>query len=226
MRVLIVEDEPLLGDALQVGLRELGFAAEWFRDGRTADEALRTEQFAAVVLDIGLPRMDGLQLLRRLRARDDRVPVLLLTARDAIEDRVRGLDTGADDYVVKPVSLAELAARLRALTRRSVGHAAPVLSIGSLTLDPAAHGVTFNGSPVELSVREFAILHELMANAGRVLTREQLEARLYEWDRALESNAIEVHIHHLRKKLDPAIIHTVRGVGYLLPQPPDDKSDG
>lgn len=226
MRILIVEDEPLLGDALQVGLRERGFAVEWFRDGRTADEALRTESFAAVVLDIGLPRMDGLQLLRRLRARDDRVPVLLLTARDAIEDRVRGLDAGADDYVVKPVSLAELAARLRALTRRSVGHAAPILSIGSLTLDPAAHRVTFNGSQVELSVREFAILHELMANAGRVLTREQLEARLYEWDRALESNVIEVHIHHLRKKLIPEIVHTVRGVGYLLPQAPDDKPHG
>jgi DNA-binding response OmpR family regulator len=226
MRILIVEDEPLLGDALQVGLRERGFAAEWLHDGRSADEALRTEEFAAVVLDIGLPRMDGLQLLRRLRARNDRTPVLLLTARDAVEDRVRGLDTGADDYVVKPVSLAELAARLRALARRSVGQASPQLSIGSLTLDPAEHQVTFKGKLVELPIREFAVLRELMANAGRVLTREQLEARLYEWDRALESNAIEVHVHHLRRKLSPDIIRTVRGVGYLMPRASYDEPYG
>ncbi len=218
MRILIVEDEPFLGDALQVGLRERWFAAEWLRDGRSADEALFSEDFAAVVLDVGLPKMDGLQLLRRLRGRGDRTPVLLLTARDALNDRVTGLDTGADDYVVKPVSLEELAARLRALARRSVGQVSPVLSIGPLVLDPAAHWVTFKGAPVELSIREFAVLHELMANAGRVLTREQLEARLYEWDRALESNAIEVHVHHLRKKLLPELIRTVRGVGYLVPR--------
>ncbi len=223
MRVLIVEDEPLLGDALQVGLREHGFVTDWLRDGRSADEALRTEKFAAVVVDIGLPRMDGLQLLRRLRARKDRTPVLLLTARDAVGDRVLGLDSGADDYVIKPVSLAELAARLRALVRRSVGQASPLLSIGPLTLDPAAHRVTFKGKLVELSIREFAVLRELMANAGKVLTREQLEARLYEWDRALESNAIEVHVHHLRRKLASDIIRTVRGVGYLLPAPSYDE---
>lgn len=226
MRVLIVEDEPLLGDALQVGLRERGFAVDWLRDGRSADEALRTEDFAALVLDIGLPRMDGLQLLRRIRARHDRTPVLLLTARDAIDDRVRGLDAGADDYVVKPVALAELAARLRALARRSLGQATPILSVGSLSLDPAAHRVTFHGDPIDLSVREFAILHELMAHAGRVLTREQLEARLYEWDRTLESNAIEVHIHHLRRKISAGIIHTVRGVGYLMPQIPAEQVHG
>lgn len=218
MRVLIVEDDALLGDALQIGLRAQGIAAEWLRDGRSADEALRTEEFAVLVLDIGLPQMDGLQLLRNMRGRGDKTPVLLLTARDAVNDRVIGLDAGADDYVVKPVALAELAARIRALVRRSVGQASPVLSIGRLSLDPAAHRVTFRGSPVELSVREFAILHELMANAGRVLTREQLEVRLYEWDRALESNAIEVHIHHLRRKFAPDIIHTVRGVGYLIPR--------
>lgn len=223
MRILIVEDEPLLGDALQVGLRERGFAAEWLHDGRSADEALRTEKFAAVVLDIGLPKLDGLQLLRRLRERNDRTPVLLLTARDAVDDRVRGLDTGADDYVVKPVSLAELAARLRALARRSTGQASPQLSNGPLTLDPAAHEVTFKGKVVELPIREFAVLRELLANAGKVLTREQLEARLYEWDRALESNAIEVHVHHLRRKLSPDIIRTVRGVGYLLPRVSDER---
>lgn len=220
MRVLIVEDDALLGDALQIGLREQGIAAEWLRDGRSADEALHTEGFGAIVLDIGLPRMDGLQLLRNMRGRGDRTPVLLLTARDAVDDRVRGLDAGADDYVVKPVALAELAARLRALVRRSLGQASPLLTVGALSLDPAAHRVTFGGKPVELSVREFAVLHELMANAGRVLTREQLEVRLYEWDRALESNAIEVHIHHLRKKIAPEVIHTVRGVGYLMPRNP------
>jgi DNA-binding response OmpR family regulator len=226
MRVLIVEDDALLGDALQAGLREQGIAAEWLQDGRSADEASRTEAFSAFIVDIGLPRMDGLQLVRRMRARNDRTPVLLLTARDAVNDRVLGLDAGADDYVVKPVALAELAARLRALVRRSTGQASPVLSVGPLMLDPAAHRVSFRGEPIELSVREFAVLHELMANAGRVLSREQLEARLYEWDRALESNAIEVHIHHLRKKITPQIIHTVRGVGYLMPPMPAGSEHG
>ena len=226
MRVLIVEDDALLGDALQAGLREQGIAAEWLQDGRSADEASRTEAFSAFIVDIGLPRMDGLQLVRRMRARNDRTPVLLLTARDAVNDRVLGLDAGADDYVVKPVALAELAARLRALVRRSTGQASPVLSVGPLRLDPAAHRVSFRGEPIELSVREFAVLHELMANVGRVLSREQLEARLYEWDRALESNAIEVHIHHLRKKITPQIIHTVRGVGYLMPPMPAGSEHG
>ena len=226
MRVLIVEDDALLGDALQAGLREQGIAAEWLRDGRSADEASRTEDFSALIVDIGLPRLDGLQLVRRMRARNDQTPVLLLTARDAINDRVLGLDAGADDYVVKPVALAELTARLRALVRRSTGQASPVLSVGPLRLDPAAHRVSFRGEPIELSVREFAVLHELMANVGRVLSREQLEARLYEWDRALESNAIEVHIHHLRKKITPQIIHTVRGVGYLMPPMPAGSEHG
>jgi len=226
MRVLIVEDDALLGDALQAGLREQGIAAEWLRDGRSADEASRTEDFSALIVDIGLPRLDGLQLVRRMRARNDQTPVLLLTARDAINDRVLGLDAGADDYVVKPVALAELTARLRALVRRSTGQASPVLSVGPLRLDPAAHRVSFRGEPIELSVREFAVLHELMANVGRVLSREQLEARLYEWDRALESNAIEVHIHHLRKKITPQIIHTVRGVGYLMSPMPAGSEHG
>jgi len=226
MRVLIVEDDALLGDALQAGLREQGIAAEWLQDGRSADEASRTEAFSAFIVDIGLPRMDGLQLVRRMRARNDQTPVLLLTARDAINDRVLGLDAGADDYVVKPVALAELTARLRALVRRSTGQASPVLSVGPLRLDPAAHRVSFRGEPIELSVREFAVLHELMANVGRVLSREQLEARLYEWDRALESNAIEVHIHHLRKKITPQIIHTVRGVGYLMSPMPAGSEHG
>jgi DNA-binding response OmpR family regulator len=220
MRVLVVEDDELLGDALQAGLRQMGFAVDWLRDGAGADAALEAEGFSAVVLDIGLPRLSGLQLLRRLRGRGDSTPVLLLTARDDIDDRVRGLDSGADDYVVKPVALAELAARLRALVRRSHGAASGSLRVGELAIDVAAHAVRFAGRDVELSPREFAVLQELAQNAGRVLSREQLETRLYEWDRALESNAIEVHVHHLRRKIAPEIIRTIRGVGYLMPAAP------
>lgn len=217
MRILLVEDDALLGDALQAGLRQAGFAVDWLRDGSAADAALRAEPFAAVVLDLGLPKLAGFELLRRLRARDDRTPVLILTARDAVDDRVRGLDAGADDYVVKPTAIAELAARLRALVRRSQGGAGAALSVGDLEIDPATRTVRFAGAPVELQPREFAVLLELALNAGRVLTRAQLEARLYEWGEALESNAIEVHVHHLRRKLAPALIRTVRGVGYMVP---------
>ena len=217
MRILVVEDDALLGDALQTGLRQAGFAVDWVRDGEAADTALATEEFSAVVLDLGLPRIGGIELLRRLRARADHTPVLLLTARDALDDRVRGLDSGGDDYVVKPVALAELAARLRALVRRRHGVASTAIRVGPLTVDPAARRVTFEGRDVEVSPREFTVLHELAQNAGRVLTREQLETRLYEWDRALESNAIDVHVHHLRRKLSNDTIRTIRGVGYMIP---------
>ena len=217
MRILLIEDDTLLGDGLQAGLRQAGFAVDWLRDGVAADAALRAEPFAAVILDLGLPRLAGFEVLRTLRARDDRTPVLILTARDAIDDRVKGLDAGADDYVVKPIAIAELAARLRALVRRSQGAAGDRLRIGDLEIDPAARTVRYRGHPVELQPREFAVLLELALNAGRVLTRPQLEARLYEWDQALESNAIEVHVHHLRRKLAPTLIRTVRGVGYIVP---------
>ena len=217
MRILLIEDDTLLGDALQAGLRQAGFAVDWLRDGVAADAALRAEPFAAVILDLGLPRLAGFEVLRTLRARDDRTPVLILTARDAIDDRVKGLDAGADDYVVKPIAIAELAARLRALVRRSQGAAGDRLRIGDLEIDPAARTVRYRGHPVELQPREFAVLLELALNAGRVLTRPQLEARLYEWDHALDSNAIEVHVHHLRRKLAPTLIRTVRGVGYIVP---------
>jgi two-component system OmpR family response regulator/two-component system response regulator QseB len=218
MRILVVEDDPLLGDALQAGLRQRRFDVDWVRDGVAAESALRAEAFAAVVLDLGLPRLDGLTLLRRERAKGTRVPVLVLTARDAVQDRVRGFDTGADDYVVKPVDLDELAARLRALVRRSRGEPAPVLKAGALRLDPAARTVTFDSKPVELQAREFNLLHELMLNAGRVLTRTELEQRLYAWGEEVGSNALEVHVHHLRRKLAPALIRTVRGVGYTMPR--------
>ena len=218
MRVLLVEDDALLGDGLRAGLRQAGFEIDWVRDGADAAHAAETESFAAIVLDLGLPSMDGLAVLRRLRARGSKTPILILTARDGVQDRVTGLDAGADDYVVKPVDLAELAARLRALVRRARGEAAPALRRGDLELDPAAHRVVFRGRTVELSAREFALLHELMLNAGRVLSREQLEGRLYSWGREVESNAVEVHVHHLRRKLSPRLIRTIRGVGYLMPR--------
>ena len=219
MRILLAEDEALLGAALREGLQQAGFAVDWFRDGAAARAALETEPFAGIVLDLGLPRLAGLDLLRWLRASHDATPVLVLTARDALEDRVQGLDLGADDYVVKPVAMAELAARLRALIRRSQGLASGALKVGEITLDMASHAVEFRGQPIELSAREFAVLRELMLNAGRVLTREQLESKLYDWTRTLESNAIEVYVHHLRRKLEPDVVRTVRGVGYLLPNP-------
>jgi DNA-binding response OmpR family regulator len=218
MRILVVEDDALLGDAMQVGLRGLGFAVDWLRDGAAAEAALRSEAFSAVVLDLGLPRLVGLELLRTIRTRGDKTPVIVVTARDALDDRVRGLDGGADDYVVKPVAITELAARLRALVRRSQGAASGRLEIGELRIDPAARTVVFAGRSVELQPREFALLLELALQAGRVLTRSQMEAKLYEWDRALDSNAIEVHVHHLRRKLAPELIRTVRGVGYMMPR--------
>jgi DNA-binding response OmpR family regulator len=222
MRILVVEDDPLLADGLQAGLRQGGFDVDLALDGVAANLALGTHDYAAVVLDLGLPRLGGLDVLKKLRAGASAVPVLILTARDRVEDRIKGLDSGADDYVVKPVDLGELAARLRALVRRSKGEAASVLQIGALRLDPAARQVTFQGERVELQAREFAMLHELMLNAGRVLSREQLVERLYAWGEEIESNAIEVHVHHLRRKLAPEVIRTVRGVGYLMPRPPND----
>jgi two-component system OmpR family response regulator/two-component system response regulator QseB len=218
MRILVVEDDSLLGDAIQAGLEELGDAVDWVRDGVAAEQALDTAPYAAIVLDLGLPRCTGLEVLQRLRARGSQLPVLILTARDTVEDRIRGLDAGADDYLIKPFDLGELAARLRALIRRAAGQAAPVLKLGAVELDPAGHRVTYQGNPVELSTREFALLHALMGSAGRVLTRGQLEEQLYAWGEEVESNAIEVHVHRLRRKLAPELIQTVRGVGYMMPR--------
>jgi DNA-binding response OmpR family regulator len=218
MRILVVEDDALLGDGIRAGLAQGRFSVDWFKDGASAELALKDARYDAVVLDLGLPRLSGLELLKRLRARKDKTPVLILTARDTVEDRVLGLDSGADDYLVKPFDLHELAARLRALVRRAAGEAAPRLKAGDVELDPAAHAATFRGEPVELPAREFALLHAFMLNAGRVLTREQLAERLYAWGEEIESNAIDVHIHHLRRKLAPELIRTVRGVGYLMPR--------
>lgn len=218
MRILLVEDDPLLGDGVQAGLAQAGFGVDWVKDGVAADLALKTGNFAAAVLDLGLPRLSGFELLRRVRMAGDKTPVLILTARDGVEDRIKGLDAGADDYMVKPFDLHELAARLRALIRRSHREATPRLRVGEVELDPAAREASFRGRPLEFSAREFALLHELMLNAGRVLSREQLSERLYAWGEEIESNAIDVHIHHLRRKLAPHLIRTVRGVGYLMPR--------
>lgn len=218
MRILLVEDDPELGDGLAIGLRQAGFAVDWLRDGHAADLALRDEGFDLVVLDLGLPRLSGMEVLKRARDRGQSLPILILTARDATGDKVSGLDAGADDYLVKPIDLDELSARIRALTRRSAGRAAPLLVHGELAIDLAAHRVTLAGQAVELSGREFSLLHMLLENAGRVLTRSQLEQSLYGWHDEPDSNALEVHIHHLRKKLGSELIRTLRGVGYTIPK--------
>ena len=215
MRILLVEDDRLLGDGLQAGLAQAGYAVDWLRDGEAAVAALSTESFAAVVLDLGLPKRDGLSVLQWLRGRRDTTPVLILTARDQMEDKVRGLDLGADDYVLKPFDLDEIAARLRALVRRAHGHPEPVLTTGEIELNPATRTVTRAGHVVELTPREFDLLHVLLQNANRVLTRRSLEEQLYTWNDAVDSNALEVHIHHLRRKLGNELIRTVRGVGYM-----------
>jgi two-component system OmpR family response regulator/two-component system response regulator QseB len=220
MRILLAEDDPLLGDGLRAGLRQLGFGVDWVRDGEAAERELRAQPYVAAVLDLGLPRKDGMDVLASIRRDGITLPVLVLTARDGLADRIRGLDIGADDYVLKPVDLEELAARLRALVRRAHGQPQELLSVGDVVLDVAAHAVTKAGLPVTLSAREFDLLHALLRGAGRVLSREQLEQQLYSWGQEVESNAIEVHVHHLRRKLGSALIQTVRGVGYMVAREP------
>jgi two-component system OmpR family response regulator/two-component system response regulator QseB len=218
MRILLAEDDPPLGDGLRAGLRQLGFQVDWVQDGLAAERELSSGDYAAAVLDLGLPLKDGLAVLSALRQRKIATPILVLTARDAVPDRIRGLDLGADDYVVKPVDLHELGARLRSLVRRAHGQAQDALRWGAVLLEPAARQVSLNGAAVTLSTREFDLLQVLMLNAGRVLSREQLEQQLYSWGHEVESNAIEVHIHHLRRKLQPELIQTLRGVGYTVPR--------
>jgi two-component system OmpR family response regulator/two-component system response regulator QseB len=216
MRVLVAEDDALLGDALQAGLKQAGYVVDWVRDGYSADTALQTTEYVALVLDLGLPRLSGLQVLTQLRTRKSQLPVLILTARDTVDDRIAGLDAGADDYLVKPFDMGELSARLRALVRRSGRQGSPVLQAQGVVLDPAGHQVHCQGQIVELTNREFAVLHGLLLNAGRVLSRNQLEEQLYAWGEEVESNTVEVHIHHLRRKLFAGLIETIRGVGYLV----------
>lgn len=219
MRVLVVEDDAQIGDGLKMGLEQLGFVADWFRDGKQGLAALSAAPYDAVVLDLGLPGMDGMDILSAWRRGGQDVPVLVLTARDALADRVGGLDAGADDYLVKPFALAEVAARLRALHRRRHGQGHPELRHGRLCLDPVARAATLDGAPLELTARELALLELLLSHKGRVLPRELIEDKLYGWGQELESNAVEVHVHHLRKKLGSTFIRTLRGVGYTLGEP-------
>ena len=218
MRLLLVEDDTMIGDSVRQGLRQDGFAVDWVQDGETAELALRTTEYALILLDLGLPQKSGLEVLRTLRRTGNPIPVLILTARDAVADRVRGLDDGADDYLVKPFALDELAARIRALLRRHSGRANPLITYGDLILNPATHQVTWRGQDVALSGREFAVLQALLERPGAVLSRVQLEERLYGWEEEVASNTVEVHIHHLRHKLAPALIRTIRGVGYMVPK--------
>ena len=216
MRILLVEDDAALGEGIRVALKPEAYPVDWVQDGASALHALTHEDFALAVLDLGLPRMDGLEVLQRLRAGANGIPVLVLTARDSTADRIAGLDAGADDYLVKPFDDDELKARIRALLRRSFSRAQPVLEYREVSLDPIAQQVSYRGQPVALQRKEFLLLHELLAQPGRVLTRDRLQQVLYGWDEEAESNALEVHIHHLRKKLFPELIRTVRGVGYLV----------
>jgi two-component system response regulator QseB len=218
MRILVVEDDPMIGKTLQQALQQDGYAVDWVTDGRAAQEALATgaDAYAMVLLDLGLPRKSGIELLRELRREGNRVRVLVVTARDAVADRVAGLDAGADDYLTKPFSLDELTARMRALLRRDVVREYNVLRHGALALDPVAHRVTKDGQPVELSAREFALLAALLERPGAALSKAQLEERIYRWGEEVESNAVEVHVHNLRKKLGNETIRTLRGIGYAL----------
>lgn len=219
MRILVVEDDNLLGDGITRALTREGDAADWLTNAEDAWHSLQIEHFDCLILDLGLPGMDGLSLLRQLRKTGSTLPVLILTARDAIEDRIAGLDAGADDYLLKPFDLAELRARLRAVTRRYKGYSDTLLQLGDIEIDTQAQSVRYQGETVILSRREYGILLALAENAGKVLSRSRLEESLYGWGNEVESNSVEVHIHHLRKKLSSSVIRTVRGVGYMMDKP-------
>ncbi len=220
MRILLVEDDPALGGGIRSGLEGVGFTVDWVMDGGSVLQAILSESFDLMVLDIGLPKLDGLSLLKTLRDEGNKLPVLILSARDTVLDRIAGLDHGADDYLIKPFDLDELYARIRALLRRKADRASPLITRGDLVLDPAARVVTFKGEHVALPAKEFVLLHLLLDNTGRVLSRETIEGRLYGWRLIVESNTTEVHIHHLRKKFGKELIVTVRGAGYMVPKKP------
>ena len=218
MRLLLVEDDAMIGEAVLQVLRDQHYAVDWVRDGAMADEALKSEQYDLLLLDLGLPKRDGLEVLRALRRRRSTVPVLIATARDGVADRIAGLDAGADDYVVKPYDTDELLARVRALLRRSAGRGEPVFEHKGVSLNPATREATVDGQPVSLSAREWAVLEPLLARPGAVLSRAQLEEKLYSWKDDISSNAVEVYIHNVRKKLGNELIQTVRGLGYVVPK--------
>lgn len=215
MRLLLVEDDELLGDAVKTGLNQFDYIVEWLKDGESARTALRAESFELVILDLGLPKLSGLRLLQLMRNMGDTTPVLILTARESIENRVKGLDSGADDYMIKPFDLNELVARVRALIRRSQGRADTVIQYKNITLDPAAHSVMMEDQLINVPRREFALLQKLLENQGHAISREQLMQSIYGWDEDVDSNVLEVHIHNLRKKLNAHFIRTIRGIGYM-----------
>jgi DNA-binding response OmpR family regulator len=223
MRILLAEDDLHLGEGLSLGLKQLGHTVDWVLDGSAAEQALSSETIDALILDLGLPKQDGLDVLRKLRSTGLDLPVLVLTARDTIEDRIQGLDMGADDYVVKPFDLMEVNARLRAISRRREGRAAPVITYADMVLDPASRSLLKDGEDIQLGANEFALLESLLTHQGRIMSRQALEESLYGWDEGVESNAIEVYIHHLRKKLGKDLIKTIRGVGYMIQKPSDVK---
>ena len=215
MRLLLVEDDELLGDAVKTGLTQFGYIVEWLKDGDTARAAIKTDSFELIILDLSLPRLSGINLLQIIRQANNTTPVIILTARESVEDRIKGLDSGADDYITKPFDLNELGARVRALIRRSQGRADTILQYHNITLDPAAHSVLVDDEPVNVPRREFALLQKLLENSGHVLSRDQLMQSIYSWDEDVDSNALEVHIHNLRRKLNATFIRTIRGVGYM-----------
>jgi len=216
MRILIVEDDTLLGDGIRSGLTQNGYAADWVEDGEAAETAMLTNEYELIILDLGLPKLTGLEVLKRMRAKGNDTPVIILTAMDGVEDRIKGLDSGADDYLTKPFDLEELTARLRALLRRRGGRSTPVITHGNLIVDPASHSVSLDDKSIDISPREFTILLLLLENHGKVMSRSRLEEGLYAWNDEVESNTVEVHIHHLRKKLGSDLIRTIRGVGYII----------
>lgn len=216
MRLLLIEDDAMIGESVRLGLRQDGFTVDWVQDGKAAETALKNEPYAVLLLDLGLPKKSGLEVLRGLRASNNTIPVLVLTARDAIADRVIGLDCGADDYLAKPFDLDELSARIRALLRRQSGRSETVMRFAELVLNPTTHQARIGDKEIPLSAKEFAVLEALIDRAGAVLSRTQLEQRLYGWNEEVESNAVEVHIHNLRKKLGRDLIRNVRGIGYML----------
>lgn len=218
MRLLLVEDDAMIGEAVLQVLRSEHYAVDWVRDGVMAEQALKTEHYDLLLLDLGLHKRDGLEVLRALRARRDALPVLIATARDGVAERIAGLDAGADDYVVKPYDIDELLARVRALLRRSAGRGEPVFEHKGVSLNPATREASVHGQPVQLSAREWAVLEPLIARPGAVLTRVQLEEKLYSWKDDISSNAVEVYIHNVRKKLGSEVIQTVRGLGYVVPK--------
>lgn len=216
MRILLVEDDELLGDGVRAGLVHYGYAVDWLKDGQSALHALQYEKFDIIVLDLGLPKVSGLDVLDKIRRAGNNTPVLVLTARDTTQDRVKGLDTGADDYLTKPFDLDELCARLRALQRRFAARAVPHISYNNIVLDPASHSIFVNGEMINMPRREFALLQKLLENVGHVLSRELLTQSLYGWEEDVDSNTLEVHIHNIRKKLGANFIRTIRGVGYMV----------